>query len=71
MTTETQEKVGMKVRCIDCGDEFPFSPGEMEFYKSRNLTIPPKRCPRCRRWRRFEREHPELSDRQENISNGR
>ena len=36
------------VPCIDCGKDFYFTVGEQRFYKSKKLTIPPKRCPHCR-----------------------
>ena len=41
--------------CVDCGEEFIFSAGEQEFYKSRGLLNEPKRCPSCRARRREER----------------
>lgn len=37
----------MKRICKDCGKEFELSSGEIEFYNSKNLTLP-KRCKECR-----------------------
>ena len=37
----------MKRICKDCGKEFELSSGEIQFYKSKNLTLP-KRCKDCR-----------------------
>ena len=33
--------------CADCGEEFPFSADEQQFYESKGFTDP-KRCPDCR-----------------------
>jgi CxxC-x17-CxxC domain-containing protein len=41
--------------CRDCGQEFPFTIGEQEFYLSRGLQNEPGRCPGCRASRRRER----------------
>ena len=38
--------------CRDCGQEFIFSVGEQEFYRSRGLERDPSRCPECRAARR-------------------
>jgi hypothetical protein len=40
--------------CRDCGDTFPLTPGEVDFYAQRGLVIP-KRCKPCRDVRRAER----------------
>ena len=34
--------------CRDCGQAFPFTVGEQEFYASRGLMNTPGRCPTCR-----------------------
>lgn len=52
MATETREKTGMSIVCLDCGDTFPWTVEEQEFYRGRELSQP-KRCPSCRRWRKF------------------
>ena len=36
-----------KIKCIDCGKEFDFSPAEQKFYLQRGFSFP-KRCPECR-----------------------
>ena len=41
--------------CRDCGQEFPFTGGEQEFYQRRGLLHEPSRCPDCRSSRRRER----------------
>ena len=33
--------------CKECGREFELAPGEIKFYKSKNLALP-KRCKDCR-----------------------
>lgn len=41
-------EVGTLTRvCMDCGNDFEISPGEMEFYNSKQLNLP-KRCSNCR-----------------------
>ncbi len=37
----------MKRICKDCGRTFELSPGEIQFYKEKNLSLP-KRCKECR-----------------------
>lgn len=34
--------------CRDCGEQFPFSAGEQEFFASKGLTNDPQRCGPCR-----------------------
>ncbi len=34
--------------CADCGASFDFTAEEQEFYKSKDFTNEPKRCPTCR-----------------------
>ena len=41
--------------CRDCGQEFVFTAGEQEFYRSRGLANDPGRCPECRRARKQQR----------------
>jgi len=40
------------LRCIDCGADFVFTAAEARYYIAKLLTVPPKRCPTCRRLRR-------------------
>lgn len=35
------------VTCVDCGYPFTFTVAERAFYRSKQLTIPPKRCKPC------------------------
>jgi len=57
---ETQDTgAGVPIQCCDCGEIFPFSPGEQKFYAEKRLAAP-KRCPACRRWQKFMRRHPDL-----------
>ena len=49
---EVTERTGIMLVCKDCGNEFPFTPGEQEFFAEHDLSEP-KRCPLCRRWRKF------------------
>ncbi len=39
------------IKCQDCGEEFPFSEKEQEFYKEKGFP-PPKRCHFCRKARK-------------------
>ena len=39
------------IRCVDCGKDFPFEAGEIQFYKNKGL-IEPKRCKTCRDFRK-------------------
>ena len=41
--------------CADCGQEFPFTVEEQEFFSSKGFTNEPKRCPDCRQSRRRDR----------------
>ena len=34
--------------CSDCGNEFPFTVGEQEFYAEKGFNNEPKRCKICR-----------------------
>ena len=47
-----QEK---SLQCSDCGQTFPFTVEEQEFFASKGYTNEPKRCPACRQSRRSER----------------
>ena len=43
------------LKCMDCGHDFVFEPGERAYYKKNGLQVP-KRCSACR-WekrRRYE-----------------
>ncbi len=44
------------LRCRDCGNEFPFTAGEQEFYAQKGLVNEPGRCPTCRSARKAQRE---------------
>ncbi len=41
----------LEITCTECGNPFPFTEREQEYYKERNLTHP-KRCKPCRDSRR-------------------
>jgi hypothetical protein len=56
---EMVEGEGISLLCCDCGEVFSFAPGEQKFYSEKGLA-PPKRCPACRRWKKFMKLHPEL-----------
>jgi len=43
------------LQCSDCGQEFPFTVEEQEFFASKGYTNDPKRCPSCRQARRTNR----------------
>lgn len=40
------------LHCIDCKRDFIFTVGEQDYYRSRRLTAPPRRCQHCRTARR-------------------
>jgi len=42
---------GKIIRCVDCGENFIFEVGEIQFYKNKGL-IEPKRCKACRALRK-------------------
>lgn len=44
--------VDKTLTCRDCGQEFVFTVGEQEFYRSHGLQNEPARCPECRTARR-------------------
>jgi CxxC-x17-CxxC domain-containing protein len=44
-----------RVKCVECGEEFLFTAGEQEFYRTHGLTHAPTRCKRCRESRKPQR----------------
>ena len=48
---ENQHMPDIEITCAECGNTFPFTEREQEYYKERNLTHP-KRCKPCRDARR-------------------
>lgn len=44
-----------RIKCVDCGEEFLFTVGEQEFYRTHGLTNAPTRCKRCRENRKGQR----------------
>ncbi len=36
------------LKCKDCGEDFPFTVGEQEFYAERGFQNEPQRCKKCR-----------------------
>lgn len=59
------------ISCVECGHDFTFTAGEARFYRSKGLTIPPRRCPECRRNRKATINRDELTPNSENINFGR
>ena len=51
-----EEYEDISVKCKICHKWFIFTAGEAAFYADRALTIPPRRCPACRKKSREERE---------------
>lgn len=49
------------VTCKDCGVTFDITPGEQEFYKSRNWELP-KRCKDCRQANKEKRKNQKGGD---------
>jgi len=43
--------------CSDCGNDFVFTAGEQDFYRSKGFTNEPKRCIGCRNKKREHREN--------------
>jgi CxxC-x17-CxxC domain-containing protein len=41
--------------CSDCGQTFPFTTRDQEFFATKGFTNEPKRCPSCRSAKRSER----------------
>ena len=37
----------IELKCVDCGDGFPVTGGEQEFFKAKGFDLP-KRCKSCR-----------------------
>ncbi len=46
----------MNKKCVQCGKVFSLSDSELEFFKSKNLSIP-KRCKECREQNRTSKPH--------------
>ncbi len=56
--SERQRKDGVNDRtlhCVDCGEDFPFTAAEQEFFRDQGFENDPKRCPACRRARKKAR----------------
>ena len=51
----------MKRTCKQCGKEFIITQSEINFYKSKNLSIP-KRCKECRQSNKQQRENTEKTN---------
>jgi hypothetical protein len=50
------EQEGSKlINCFECGNDFVFTIGEQEFFKSKGYSDP-KRCVTCRRKKREQRD---------------
>ena len=43
------------IKCVDCGEQFVFTAGEQDFYRTHGLTHAPTRCKRCRDSRKGSR----------------
>ena len=59
----------LKRTCVDCGEEFTLSSGEISFYKSKGYALP-KRCESCRKARKQEKEKPAKEEQQTNKPAG-
>lgn len=46
------------MECRDCGNAFPFTAGEQEFYAQKGFTNEPQRCRDCRQSRKQQRTTP-------------
>lgn len=44
----------VKIKCLDCGEEFLFSVNEQRFYEEKGF-LPPKRCKSCREIKKLKR----------------
>ena len=55
------EQVGISITCVDCGLPFAFTANEQKFFADKGLSMP-KRCPSCRKWRKFMARHPDLQE---------
>ena len=51
----------LKIKCIDCGNDFIFSEGEQVYYKEKGLFTP-KRCSFCRKAKKKEKMFPQSED---------
>jgi len=49
-----------ELKCSDCGEAFIWSAGEQEFYAVMGFGNDPKRCPTCRRTRRYGGRRPHV-----------
>ncbi len=48
--------------CADCGQTFPFTIEEQEFFAAKGYTNEPKRCPDCRQKRKASRQAGESNN---------
>jgi CxxC-x17-CxxC domain-containing protein len=49
------EDQDIRIKCVDCGEEFLFTVGEQSFYREKALTHAPTRCKKCREARKENR----------------
>lgn len=59
---EDNDQVDQICKCVDCGENFNFTPAERRFYLGKNLFYPPKRCPKCRKIRRSTIDNSQMPD---------
>lgn len=52
MLDSYNSRTGNIIICKDCGQEFVFTVHQKEAFDSRGWDAP-KRCPLCRKWKRF------------------
>lgn len=53
-----EELIDKTIACAECGDTFPFSAGEQQYYKDQGFTQEPKRCRPCRDEKRVRLQNP-------------
>lgn len=46
---EVTDLLDVKIRCIDCSNDFVWSAGEQAFFRDKQLENPPKRCKECKK----------------------
>lgn len=52
---------GIILECVECGQEFVYTAKQQVDFLSRGW-VAPKRCPMCRRWKRYANAYTEGGD---------
>lgn len=47
--SESSSNIDVEIQCIECRTPFTWTAGEQDFFQTKGLTNPPKRCKPCKK----------------------